>query len=52
MMALLQKLNLKAESHPAHQLLASGPRGATEDLLELVHGFSRKTRQSLRVLGS
>jgi hypothetical protein len=51
MMALLQKLNLKAESHQALQLVACSPRGATEDVLELGHGFSRETLTELTRAG-
>jgi hypothetical protein len=38
-----QKLHLKAESLEGLQLLASSPRGATEDVLEIGYGFSRET---------
>jgi hypothetical protein len=51
MVALLQKLNLKAESRQAHQLLAYSPRGATEDVLELGYGFSRETLAKLTRAG-
>jgi hypothetical protein len=47
----LQKLHLKAESREALQLLARSPRGATEDVLELGHGFSRETLARLRRAG-
>jgi hypothetical protein len=46
-----QKLHLKAESREALQLLARSPRGATEDVLELGHGFSRETLAGLRLAG-
>jgi hypothetical protein len=51
MVTLLQKLNLKAESRQAHQLLACSPRGATEDLLELPYGFSHDTLAKLTRAG-
>jgi hypothetical protein len=51
MVALLQKLYLKAESHQALQLLACSARGATEDVLELPHGFSRETLAKLTLAG-
>jgi hypothetical protein len=47
----LQKLHLKAESREALQLLARSPRGATEDVLELGHGFSRETLAKLTRAG-
>ena len=40
---LPQKPRLKPEWRRALQLLARSPRGATEDVLELAHGFSRET---------
>jgi hypothetical protein len=51
MVALLQKLNLKAKSHQAHQLLACSPREATGEVLELPHGFSRETLANLTRAG-
>jgi hypothetical protein len=51
MVALLRKLNREAESHQAHQLLACSPRGATEEVLELPHGFSRETLANLTRAG-
>lgn len=47
----LQKLNLKAESRQAPQLLACSSRAATEDVLELSHGFSPETLAKLRLAG-
>jgi hypothetical protein len=47
MMALLQKLKLKAESHS----LACGPRGPNEDALELGPGFSPETLPKLTRAG-
>ena len=46
-----QKLRLKAESREALQLLARSPRGATEDVLQLGHGFSPETLARLRHAG-
>ncbi len=37
---LPQKRHLSPEWHQALQLLASSPRGTTEDMLVLGHGFS------------
>jgi hypothetical protein len=51
MMALLQKHNLRAESHQVLQLVACSPRGAIEDVLELGHGFSRETLAELTRAG-
>lgn len=47
----LQKLHLKPESRQALQLLARSPRGATEDVLQLGHGFSRETLAKLTLAG-
>ena len=46
-----QKLHLKAESLEALQMLARSPRGATEDVLEIGHGFSRKMLATLTLAG-
>jgi hypothetical protein len=46
-----QKLNLKAESSQALQLLACSPRGATEDVLVVGHGFARETLAQLTLAG-
>jgi hypothetical protein len=46
-----QKLNLKAESSQALQLLACSPRGATEDVLVVGHGLSRETLAELTLAG-
>jgi hypothetical protein len=46
-----QQLHLKAESREALRLLARSPRGATEDVLELGHGFSRETLAKLTLAG-
>jgi hypothetical protein len=46
-----QKLHLEEESLEALQLLARSPRGATEDVLELGHGFSRETLATLTLSG-
>lgn len=46
-----QKSRLKPESRQALQLLARSPRGATEDVLELGHGFSRETLAMLTLAG-
>ena len=51
MMALLQNLNFKAESHQARHLVPCSPRGSTEDVLELGHGFSRETLAELTRAG-
>jgi hypothetical protein len=51
MVALQQAQKLKAESLEALQLLASSPRGATEDVLEIGHGFSRETLATLTLAG-
>jgi hypothetical protein len=42
-----QTPNVKPEWRKALQLLARSPRGATEDVLELGHGFSRETLAKL-----
>ena len=47
----LQKLHLKPEGRQALQLLASNPRGATKDVLDLGHGFSRETLAMLTLAG-
>ena len=47
----LQKLHLKPEGRQALQLLASNPRGATKDVLDLGHGFSRETLAMLTLGG-
>jgi hypothetical protein len=46
-----QTPNAKPEWRKALQLLARSPRGATEDLLELGHGFSRETLAKLTLAG-
>jgi hypothetical protein len=46
-----QTPNVKPEWHKALQLLARSPRGATEDVLELGHGFSRETLAKLTLAG-
>jgi hypothetical protein len=46
-----QKLHLKPEGRQALRLLASDPRGATEDVLDLGHGFSRETLAMLTLAG-
>jgi hypothetical protein len=46
-----QRLNLKAESSQALQLLACSPRGATEDVLVVGHGLSRETLAELTLAG-
>jgi hypothetical protein len=51
MVALQRAQKLKAESIEALQLLASSPRGATEDVLEIGHGFSRETVTTLTLAG-
>jgi hypothetical protein len=51
MVALQRAQKLKAESLEALQLLASSPRGATEDVLEIGHGFSRETLATLTLAG-
>jgi hypothetical protein len=43
---------LKPEWRKALRLLARSPRGATEDVLEFAHGFSRETLTTLRLLDS
>jgi hypothetical protein len=47
----LQKLHLKPEWRQALQVLACSPRGTTEDVLELGHGFSRETLAKLTLAG-
>jgi hypothetical protein len=46
-----RKRHLKPEWRQALQLLARNPRGATEDVLELGHGFSRETLAKLTHAG-
>jgi hypothetical protein len=46
-----QKLNLKAESSQALQLLACSPGGTTEDVLVVGHGLSRETLAKLTLAG-
>ena len=48
---LSQKPRLKPEWHKALRLLDRSPRGATEDVLELAHGFSRETMAMLTRAG-
>jgi hypothetical protein len=46
-----QTPNVKPEWRKVLQLLARSPRGATEDVLELGHGFSRETLAKLTLAG-
>jgi hypothetical protein len=48
---LPQEHRLSPEWHRALQLLASNPRGATEDLLVLGHGFSSEMLAKLVLAG-
>jgi hypothetical protein len=48
---LSQKPRLKTEWYKALRLLARSPRGASEDLLALAHGFSRETMAMLTRAG-
>jgi hypothetical protein len=48
---LPQKRHLSPEWHQALQLLASSPRGTTEDMLVLGHGFSRDMLAMLVLAG-
>jgi hypothetical protein len=48
---LTQNPHLKPEWRKALRLLARSPRGATEDLLELAHGFCRDTLAMLTRVG-
>lgn len=55
MRALRPQLPQKSHSSPEWRkvlrLLARNPRGSTEDVLELGHGFSRKTLATLALAG-
>jgi len=46
-----KKRHLGPECHQALQLLARSPRGATEDMLVLGHGFSRDMLAMLVLAG-
>jgi hypothetical protein len=48
---LPRKPHLKPEWRKALRLLARSPRGATEDVLELAHGFSREILAMLTLAG-
>jgi len=48
---LPRKSHLSPDWHQALQLLARSPRGTTEDVLELGHGFSRETLAVLALAG-
>ena len=48
---LSQEPRLKPDWHKALRLLDRSPRGATEDVLELAHGFSRETMAMLTRAG-
>jgi hypothetical protein len=48
---LPQNPHLKPEWRKALRLLARSPRGATEDVLELAHSFSRETLTTLTLAG-
>src|SRR5262249_37661906 len=48
---LPRKACVSVELHQALQLLANSPRGTTEDVLELGHGFSRETLAMLTLDG-
>ena len=53
--ALRRQLQRKSHSSPEWrkvlQLLARNPRGVTDDVLELAHGFSRETLAMLTLAG-
>ena len=53
--ALRRQLQRKSHSSPEWrkvlQLLARNPRGVTDDVLELAHGFSRETLLTLTLAG-
>jgi len=48
---LPRKSHFSPDWRQALQLLARSPRGATEDVLELGHGFSRETLAMLALAG-
>ncbi len=48
---LPRKSDFSPDWRQALQLLARSPRGATEDVLELGHGFSRETLAMLALAG-
>jgi hypothetical protein len=48
---LPQKSDFRPDWRQALQLLARSPCGATEDVLELGHGFSRETLAMLALAG-
>ncbi len=50
-MAVLRRNRLSPEWRQALQLLASSPRGATEEVLVLGHGFSRDMLAMLLLAG-